>query len=45
MTNSRELFAETYMMYVKSPFVLKTRSLDLYDYMKDEVFDGVVYIE
>ena len=38
-----ELFSESYSMYIKSPKTLQKRAPDLYDYMRDEVFDGIEY--
>lgn len=43
MFNSEELFAESYLMYTKSPGILSQRAPDLYNYMRDSVFGGVEY--
>lgn len=43
MTNHHEFFAESYLMFVKSPKVLQERHPHIYNYMRDEVFDGVEY--
>ena len=43
MSHSNELFAESYMMYVRSPRTLSKRNPDIYSYMRDEVFEGIEY--
>lgn len=42
-TNKFEDFAETYMAYVRVPEVLKYYSMDKYEFMKQEVFNGFEY--
>ena len=42
-TNKFEDFAETYMAYVRFPEVLKYYNMDKYEFMKQEVFNGVEY--
>jgi hypothetical protein len=43
--NSRELFAEGYQMYTSAPRTLQKRAPDIYDYMRNNVFDRVEYTE
>lgn len=42
-TNHEELFAESYMLYVKSPAKLYQSDPGIYNYMRDNVFGGVEY--
>ena len=44
-SNIHELFSESYTIYVQSPKALQDRAMDLYEYMRDNVFDGVEYTE
>lgn len=43
MIDEHELFAESYELFVRSPRTLQKRAPDIYNYMRDEVFEGVEY--
>jgi hypothetical protein len=45
MTSRDELFAESYSMYVRKPAALQKRSPEMYELLRDQVFDGVEYVK
>jgi len=45
MTNSNEFFAESYMLYIKSPVKLKRMAPEAYAIMRDAVFGGIEYVK
>lgn len=44
MVDPEELFAESYALFVSAPRTLQKRCPDLYNYMRDKIFDGIEYI-
>lgn len=45
MSNPHELFAESYELFVRSPKSLQRRAPEIYNYMRDNVFNGIEYTE